>query len=156
MIQVEKCFKLKRNTDMIGSINDIYVCVYYIGKGRQDLKTIDEEHEERLYYEKGISVTSSVFYGTLFLIDPQTILATEKSFIEQEFIYCNDYDIYFHNSITQVLQSFKNAFQQVQIKQTTLSEWIEIVNLIRKYGKWCIDILYNFVDVDGIMRKLIS
>jgi len=63
--------------DLIGLINDILESVYTIDKGRQGLKTDGEEHEGRLYYEKGISIASSAFVKALSSIDPQIILSKE-------------------------------------------------------------------------------
>ena len=96
--------------DLIGLINDILESVYTIDKGRQGLKTDGEEHEGRLYYEKGISIASSAFAKALSSIDPQIILSVEEMFIEQELKYCSDDDNYSRSSLNLALQSFEDAF----------------------------------------------
>jgi len=96
--------------DLIGLVNNILACVYFIDKGRQGLKTDGEEHQGRLYYEKGIAEASEVFSQALSSNNPQTILAVEEAFVEQELKYCSDNDIYSRGSLTQALQSFEDAF----------------------------------------------
>jgi len=96
--------------ELIGLLNKILKSVYFIDKGRQGLKTDGEEHEGRLYYEKGISNASKAFTKALSSSDPQVILAVEEAFIEQELKFCSDEDNYSRSSLTQALRSFEDAF----------------------------------------------
>jgi hypothetical protein len=96
--------------DLTGLINDILDCVYFIDQGRKGFKTDGEEHQGRLNYEDGISEASKAFSQALSTSDPQTILAVEEAFVEQELKYCSDDDIYSRSSLTQALLSFQDAF----------------------------------------------
>jgi hypothetical protein len=80
--------------ELIGLINNILSCVYFIDKGRKGLKTDGEEHQGRLNYERGIAAASEAFSKALSANNPQTILAVEEAFVEQELKYCSDDDIY--------------------------------------------------------------
>jgi len=96
--------------DLIGLLNKILKSAYTIDKGRQGLKTDGEEHEGRLYYEKGILTALNIFIEALSSTDPQIILAVEEAFIKQELKYCSDDDNYSRSSLILALQSFEDAF----------------------------------------------
>jgi hypothetical protein len=96
--------------DLIGLLNNLIKSVTQIDKGRKGLRTDGQEHEGRLYYEEGIAGASNTFSQALSTTDPQTILAVEEAFIEQELKFCSDDDIYSRGSLTQALQSFEDAF----------------------------------------------
>jgi len=96
--------------DLIGLINKILSSTSRIDKGRKGLRTNGQEHEGRLFYEEGITSALDAFSQALSTGNPQTILATEEAFIEQELKYCNNDDIYSRSSLTQALQSFEDAF----------------------------------------------
>jgi hypothetical protein len=96
--------------DLIGLINDILTCTSRIDKGRKGLTTNGQEHDGRLFYEKGIAAASSTFKEALSSTDPQIILAVEEAFIEQELKFCSDDDNYSRSSLTLALQSFEDAF----------------------------------------------
>jgi hypothetical protein len=99
--------------DLIGLLNNLIKSVTQVDKGRKGLRTDGQEHEGRLHYEKGIAVASSTFAKALSTAAPQTILAAEEAFIEQELKFCSDDDIYSRSSLTQALHSFEDAFHLV-------------------------------------------
>jgi hypothetical protein len=82
-----------------------------IDLGRKSLVTDGREHEGRLFYEEGISIALNTFQKAQTSAEPQTIIVTESTFLEQELQYCNDADTYAKGSLTQAIQSFEDAIR---------------------------------------------
>jgi hypothetical protein len=98
-----------------GLLDSILESAARIGKGRKGLATDGEEHEGRLYYEGGITTASAIFGEARSSGNPQTIMAVEEAFVEQELQFCNEQDTYTRSSLTQALQSLDDAFLSLEI-----------------------------------------
>jgi type III restriction enzyme len=67
--------------------------------------------------------------------------------------YFPDFLIKLDNGKTLVLETKGQDSPNVKEKRKALDEWIEAVNSIGEFGKWCSDISFNIADVDGIIAK---
>jgi type III restriction enzyme len=67
--------------------------------------------------------------------------------------YFPDFLIKLDNGKTLVLETKGQDSPNVKEKRKALDEWIEAVNSIGEFGKWCSDISFNSADVDGIIAK---
>jgi hypothetical protein len=99
------------NMDIAGLLNKILFSVENIDLGRKCLTTDGREHEGRLFYEDGISAASASFQeasnrGFATSADPQTIILTEYTFLEQELQFSNEADTDTRSSLSQAIQSF--------------------------------------------------
>ena len=95
---------------LTGLLNSIITSAERINDGRYGIKTAGKEQEGRLSYEKGIAEASKAFSQAASTADPQVILLAEETFVEQELQFCSEEDIHTRSSLTQVLQSFEDAF----------------------------------------------
>jgi type III restriction enzyme len=67
--------------------------------------------------------------------------------------YYPDFLITLNNSKILVLETKGQDDAIVKAKQKALADWVEAVNNLKDYGKWCCDISFNTADVDGIIEK---
>ena len=101
--------------DLIGLVDKIYDSSYAIDFGRKGFATRGKAEEGRLSYERGISVALSTFKDAQSTIDPYTIIVVEYTFLVQEFQFCDESDTDSHNSLTQAIQSFDDAFLALEV-----------------------------------------
>ncbi|MDR3147648.1 MAG: hypothetical protein LBU00_04640 [Treponema sp.] len=83
--------------------------------GRKGFATNGKEHEGRVFYEQGISLALSVFQEAQSSRDPETMLLTESSFLQQEFYFCAETDAGTRNSLIQAIQSIEDALRCLKI-----------------------------------------
>jgi hypothetical protein len=109
---------------LAGLKSKVLFSVESIDLGRKCLATDGREHEGRLFYEDGISTASIAFQeasnrGSATTADPQTIIETEYTFLQQELQLCNEADIDTQSSLTQAVQSFKDALLSLEAVEDT-------------------------------------
>jgi hypothetical protein len=94
---------------------NIVLAVDYIDTGRKGFATDGEEHTGRLSYEKGISLALSTFQEAQSSGDPETLLLTESSFLQQECHFCAEADDDTRHSLTQAIRSIEDALHCLKI-----------------------------------------
>jgi hypothetical protein len=102
------------NLDPIGLTDKILTAVESIDAGRKGFAMDGQEHEGRLSYEDGISTAMTAFQETEATGDPEIIALVEEVFLQQELRFCNEQDTNAHNSLTQALQDFGDAFLSLE------------------------------------------
>jgi hypothetical protein len=93
----------------------IVLAVDYIDAGRKGFATDGAEHEGRSAYERGISLALSVIQEAHSTGDPETMLLSESSFLQQEFHFCVDADTVTRNSLIQAIQGIEDALRCLKI-----------------------------------------
>jgi hypothetical protein len=81
--------------DLIGFLNSIAYHSNSIDLGRKGLATDGDEREGRINYERGISGVLSAFQEAQSTAAPQILILAELTFLQQEFQFCNEVDIYY-------------------------------------------------------------
>jgi len=85
-----------------------------------------EEHEGRLAYEGGISGVLAAFLDAHVSASPQIIILTESAFLQQELQFCHVTDTETKRSLTQAIQSFKDALRCLEtVENQTLYQGAE-------------------------------
>jgi hypothetical protein len=103
--------------DLIGLLNNLVRSAENIDRGRKGFATNGEEHEGRIAYETGISVTLAAFQEAQRNADPQTFILAELAFLQQELQFCNETDAETQSSLTQAIQSFNDALRSLKAVQ---------------------------------------
>jgi hypothetical protein len=97
--------------DQTGLLARIFDSTAYIANGRKGLDTDGQEHDGRVAYEMGISSAISIFQEVQTTGDPQTIVLSERFFLQQELYFCDEADKTANSSLTKAIQSFEDALR---------------------------------------------
>jgi len=95
--------------DLISLATRIYDAAIHIDAGRKGFATKGKEAEGRISYEYGIERAMLAFQETQVSNDPQAIIFAEYTFISLEYQLCDKKDKDTLNSLTQAIESFKDA-----------------------------------------------
>ncbi|MDR2607449.1 MAG: hypothetical protein LBC57_03575 [Treponema sp.] len=79
-----------------------------------------DEHEGRIFYEKGIFGVAEAFQEAQTSADPQTMILAELAFLQQELQFCDETDADTKNSLTQAIQSFEDALRCLKTVEDTI------------------------------------
>jgi hypothetical protein len=101
--------------DIPSLANRVYRAAIFIDAGRKGFATRGKEQEGRISYEDGISEAMTAFQEAQTSSDPQTIIFTEWTFLEQERQLCDKDDKDTLNSLTKAIQLFDDAFLVLEI-----------------------------------------
>jgi hypothetical protein len=110
--------------DLVGLVNKILFSAENIDLGRKNLAADGHEHEGRLFYEDGISIALDTFQEVsnrrfAATVDPQAIIVTESTFLEQELQNCSEADTDAKSSLSQAIQSFDDALLALEAVEDT-------------------------------------
>ena len=97
--------------DVTGLVTEIYAAAAAIDFGRKGFATRGKAEEGRLSYERGISWALSAFKDAQSTADPHTIILIEFTFLGQELQFCDPSDNDSLSSLTETIQSFKDALR---------------------------------------------
>jgi hypothetical protein len=97
--------------DLTGLISRVLFSARNIDMGRKGFATDGNEHNGRIFYERGISTALATFQEAHASVDPETIILVEYAFLEQELQFCDDADIYTKSSLKAAIQSFDDALR---------------------------------------------
>ena len=100
--------------ELTGLIDKIYAATINIDFGRKGFATRGKAEEGRLSYERGISGALSVFRDAQSSYDPHAIVLVEYTFLNQELQFCEEADTDSISSLTQAIQSFKDALSALK------------------------------------------
>jgi hypothetical protein len=100
--------------DATGLVSRILFSAENIDLGRKCFTINGREHEGRISYEDGIATASTAFLEAQTTADPQIIIVTESTFLEQELQYCNEADTDAQSSLSQAIQSFDDALLSIE------------------------------------------
>ena len=103
--------------DVTGLVTEIYAATAAIDFGRKGFATRGKAEEGRISYEEGISAALSAFNDAQSTADPQVIILVEYTFLNQELQFCEKTDTDSHSSLTQAIQSFKDAFLVLKLAE---------------------------------------
>jgi len=95
--------------DLHSLATSIYIAVTHIDAGRKGFATKGKAEEGRISYEVGIANAMTAFQEAQSAADPQALILAEYTFITQEFELCAKSDKDTINSLTQAIESFKDA-----------------------------------------------
>jgi hypothetical protein len=101
--------------DQTGLVNNILISVNSIDLGRKGLAADGGEHQGRLHYESGISLAMTCFQEAQKTADCEVLLLAEETFLQQELHYCEADDTITRSSLTQAIQSFRDAGRSLKI-----------------------------------------
>jgi hypothetical protein len=104
---------------LTGLLNNILSGASHIDIGRKNLATNGFEHSGRLFYEDGIAIALEVFINAQISADPQTMVLVERTFLEQEFQFCDETDTITRSSLAQAIQSFEDALRSLRIVENS-------------------------------------
>lgn len=74
--------------DLISFLADLVYYTNFLDQGRKGLDTDGDEHQGRLNYETGIAYASTAFKEAQAGGDPETIILSELTFLQQELHFC--------------------------------------------------------------------
>jgi hypothetical protein len=112
--------------DQIGLIDKILDAVENISLGRRGFTTDGEEHKGRIFFENGITGAAESFDIARASSDLQTIILAELTFLQQELQFCNEADNDTKSSLTQAIQSFRDALRCLKtVENQTLYQGAE-------------------------------
>jgi hypothetical protein len=94
---------------LTGLIVNIVSGAEKISEGRKNLAIDGLEHDGRLFYERGISISLDTFKKAQVSADPKTMIIIELTFLQQELQFCDEADAITRNSLTQAIQSFEDC-----------------------------------------------
>ena len=97
--------------DATGLVLDTVSAVAAIDFGRKGFATRGKAEEGRLSYEQGISMALSTFKDAQSTVDPKIIAIVEYTFLNQEIQFCDSSDNDSLSSLTEAIQSFKDALR---------------------------------------------
>ena len=97
-----------------GLLYKIFLAVADIYYGRNGFVTDGLEREGRIHYQSGIAASLSAFQEAQLAGDLKTLMLTELTFQQQEFQFCNEADTFALSSLTQAIQSFKEALLSLE------------------------------------------
>ncbi|MDR1210848.1 MAG: hypothetical protein LBK40_01310 [Spirochaetaceae bacterium] len=97
--------------DLISFLADLVYYTNFLDQGRKGLDTDGDEHQGQLNYETGIAYASTAFKEAQAGGDPETIILSELTFLQQELHFCNEADAITQSSLTQAIQSFEDALR---------------------------------------------
>jgi hypothetical protein len=100
--------------DLPGLINKVFFSVENIDLGRKGAATDGKEHAGRISYEDGISSALTSFEEAQTSADPQTLILTEYTFLEQELMFSNEADTDTRSSLSQAIHSFDDALLSLE------------------------------------------
>ena len=100
--------------DLTGLVHKVNFAAINIDSGRKGFATRGKAEEGRISYETGISAALSAFRDASNLrfastADPEIIILVEYTFLNQELQFCAKTDMDSLGSLTQAIQSFKDA-----------------------------------------------
>jgi hypothetical protein len=103
--------------DRTGLLNRLVSSTTNIDNVRKGLATDGEEHEGRIFYERGISEAMAAFKEAQSAADPQTLILAEVAFLQQELQFCNANDTNSQSSLGQAIKSFNDALRSLEAVQ---------------------------------------
>ena len=95
-------------TGLVYKISDAALAIDY---GRKGFAIRGKADEGRISYEDGISRALSTFKDAQSTVDPQIIILVEYTFLNQELQFCDPSDNDSLSSLTEAIQSFKDALR---------------------------------------------
>jgi len=105
--------------DITGLILSIYEATINIDSGRKGFATRGKAEAGRMAYERGISAALFAFRDAQSTTDPQAIVLVEYTFLNQELQFCGETDKDTLSSLTQAIQSFKDALLALKAVEET-------------------------------------
>jgi len=103
--------------DATGLISKIYEAALTIDSGRKGFAIRGKADEGRLFYEQGIAEALSAFRDAQSTVDPQIIALVEYTYLSLELKFCDKTDTDTFGSLTQAIQSFKDALLALKIAE---------------------------------------
>jgi hypothetical protein len=102
--------------EQIGLLNSLVQAAFYIDAGRKGLATTGEEAQGHINFDDGISGALAAFqevsdFQSATTADPQTPTLAELVFLQQELQFCHEADTDTRSSLTQAIQSFRDALR---------------------------------------------
>jgi len=97
--------------DATGLVLKVSEAAVLIDYGRKGFATRGKAEEGRLSYERGISRALSTFKDAQSTADPKIIAIVEYTFLNQELQFCDPSDNDSLSSLTEAIQSFKDALR---------------------------------------------
>jgi hypothetical protein len=105
--------------DQLGLLNRLIAYAADIDVGRRGFDIDGQEHEGHLSYARGISGVLTAFKEAQTNADPQTLILVELAFLQQELQFCDEADTDTQSSLTQAIQSFKDAIRSLEAVEDT-------------------------------------
>ena len=102
-----------------GLVDSIYSAAVAIDFGRKGFAIRGKAEEGRISYEEGISEALSTFKDAQSTIDPKIIIIVEYAFLNQELQFCDTSDTDSFNSLTEAIQSFKDALLALNVVENS-------------------------------------
>ena len=107
-----------------GLVDSIYSAAVAIDFGRKGFAIRGKAEEGRISYEEGISEALSTFKDASNLrfastIDPKIIIIVEYAFLNQELQFCDTSDTDSFSSLTEAIQSFKDALLALNVVENS-------------------------------------
>ncbi len=99
----------------IGFIDRIYDAALAIDYGRKGFAVRGKADVGRISYEDGIAQAMAAFKEAQISGDPQALILTEYTFINQEFQFCDESDKDSRSSLTKAIEDFDDAFIALKI-----------------------------------------
>ena len=103
--------------------------------GRKGFATRGKAEEGRLSYERGIALALSAFRDAQSTADPKIIIIVEYTFLNQEIQFCDPSDNDSLSSLTEAIQSFKDALRAFNVVEDSNNYKIaeQIIPLNKKH-----------------------
>jgi hypothetical protein len=98
-----------------GLVNNIFISVNSIDRGRKALAIDGKEHEGRLFYEEGISLALASFQEAQTSADCEILILAEETFLQQELHFCHPADTITLSSLTQAIRSFEDSQRSLDV-----------------------------------------
>jgi len=119
-------------TGLVLKVSEAAVLIDY---GRKGFAIRGKADEGRISYENGISVALSAFKAAQLTIDPKVIVIVEYTFLNQELQFCDPSDNDSLSSLTEAIQSFKDALRALNVVEDSNNYKIaeQIIPLHKKY-----------------------
>jgi len=102
-----------------GLVDSIYSAAVAIDFGRKGFAIRGKAEEGRISYEEGISEALSTFKDAQSTIDPKIIIIVEYAFLNQELQFCDTSDTDSFSSLTEAIQSFKDALLALNVVENS-------------------------------------
>ena len=119
-------------TGLVLKVSEAAVLIDY---GRKGFAIKGKADEGRISYENGISVALSTFKDAQSTVDPKIIVIVEYTFLNQELQFCDPSDNDSLSSLTEAIQSFKDALRALNVVEDSKNYKIaeQIIPLNKKH-----------------------
>ena len=121
--------------DLAGLLDKIIDATAAIDYGRKGFAIRGKADEGRISYENGIAAALSTFKDAQSTIDPKIIVIVEYTFLNQEIQFCDPSDKDSLSSLTEAIQSFKDALRCLTVVEDSTEYKIaeKIIPLNKKH-----------------------